>query len=324
MATVRGEAKLSAPRVDEPGEHTAHIRERLRAVVLLGGGVRATSLSAAIGRSVLDLPVEDDRSILDLWRREAKILAERIDLDELSVHVMINRGSVHPTPSPTANGVRMTVEEDASAYRGTAGVLRDMTEEFDDDDCILVANGAQIMVEPLADLCIAMVDMDADVCLVCHDDGTPGGVMWLRSRVLKTVSRIGFVDLKEQALPLIAAEHRVAIMHRTEPTGLSVRTLSDYINALRWHHRRDQGPHQRSGAFAEAWRPTFGIVEEGAVLGDEVRVHDSVVLGGAHVERGAVLVQSLVCPDGTVARRRILTDRLVTAAQSRKPHRGSP
>ena len=66
-----------------------------------------------------------------------------------------------------------------------------------------------------------------------------------------------------------------------------------------------------SDPYKESWRPTFGIIEEGAEVENDVRLHDSVVLCGGRVQRGAILIQSIVCPGGTVRRNDMVTDRLV-------------
>src|SRR5688572_30136974 len=55
----------------------------LRAVVLLDGSVRKTPLTDAIGRSLLELPVERDRTLLDLWRNDVCSLVFDLGLDSL-------------------------------------------------------------------------------------------------------------------------------------------------------------------------------------------------------------------------------------------------
>ena len=68
--------------------------------------------------------------------------------------------------------------------------------------------------------------------MVSHEDGTPSGLMLVSCRALRLIPARGFVDMKEQALPLIAAKYDVRVMHRRRPTGLPVRSLTDYIQAL--------------------------------------------------------------------------------------------
>ena len=68
----------------------------------------------------------------------------------------------------------------------------------------------------------------------------------------------------------------------------------------------------------EDWLPGFGIVEAGAEVGANVRVHDSVVLGGSRVAEGAVLVRSIVCPGARVGRRQRVIDQVVTGKGNRR------
>jgi len=288
------------------------LRGRLKALVLLSGLVRSTDLSAAIGRSVLDLPIEPDRSILDCWCQQVLAMVELLKIDHLPVRVMIDSQSDKPTGHLTDNRVAVQIEEDASAFRGTAGVLRDIAGHYGSDDLLLVANGAQIMLEPLADLMTAMAEARGDISIVSHADGTPSGMMLVRCGALEQVPEVGFVDMKEQALPKIANRHRVAVVKRDRVVGMPIRSQPDYILALRSHHGRDQNVEAtETDCFAEAWQPTFRLIETDAQVDDSARVHDSVVLSGATVERGAVLVQSVICPGAIVRRNQTVTDQLV-------------
>jgi ADP-glucose pyrophosphorylase len=94
-----------------------------------------------------------------------------------------------------------------------------------------------------------------------------------------------------------------------------VRTLADYVTALRTYHRRKSGrPAITTDPLAEDWRPTFSIIEEGAAVDPLASVNDSVVLRGGRVEAGAVTVRSIVCPGGVVRRDEPAVDQFVTAA----------
>ena len=293
--------------------------QRLRALVLLSGSVRPTPLSAAIGRSVLDLPIDAERSVMDYWHQQVTVLVEQLQLEHLPVRVMINRRSDPPTVNPGSNGrVVMQVEEDTSEYRGTAGVLRDLARAYDDRDLLLVANGAQVTLEPLGDLFMALAETHGDISIVSHADGTPSSMMLVRCGVLEAISDVGFVDMKEQALPRIAQRHAVTVVDRARPVGLPIRNRADYLLAVRWHHRHMADSDYQTDPFAEAWQPTFGLIEAGAEVDQAARVHDSVVLRGAREERGAGLVQSVVCPGGVVRRNRTVIDRLVEATNGQQ------
>lgn len=313
MSTVRGANQRQGTSTG-PAEQAAGVPlpRRLRALVLLSGSVRSTGLSTAIGRSMLDLPIDADRSILDCWGKEALAMVELLKIDHLPVRVMIDRQSDKPTVRLTDDRVAIQIEEDASAFRGTAGVLRDVAQHYDDDDLLLVANGAQVVLEPLAGLLTDMAETRGDISIVSYADGTPSGMMLVRCGVLDQIPEVGFVDMKEQALPKIAERHRVTVVKRDRVIGMPIRSHADYILALRSHHGRDLNVEATDAdCFAEAWPPTFQLIETDAQVDDSARVHDSVVLKGATVERGAVLVQSVVCPGAIVQRNQTVTDQLV-------------
>jgi mannose-1-phosphate guanylyltransferase len=296
----------------------------LRAVVLLGGTVRPGRLSAAIGRPIFALPLDARRSILDYWRQQTAALGRSIARPDLPVRVMVDRNSPETKLAPAATaGVELApfqLERDPQDYRGTGGVLRDLAGSYEKDDLLLVANAAQVLVRSLSGCAIAMAERaseGAEVVVADHEDGTPSGLMLVRCSVLSLISETGFVDMKEQALPMIARSHRVGVAHFPEPTGLPIRSLAQYVQALRWHALQDAGKSVQADPFAENLEHVFNIVEHGATVDANARLHDSVVLAGGVVEAGATLVQSVVCPGGRVRRGDVVVDRVVAAGRRR-------
>jgi exopolysaccharide biosynthesis WecB/TagA/CpsF family protein len=291
------------------------VLRHVKAVVLLGGSVRPSRLTAAIERSILDLPLEDGRSVLWHWQEQARVLRRFVGSAALPVRVLVDQSSMEPTAPLEADGVEVFVERDLSPYRGTGGVLRDLSAEYRDDDVLLVANAAQALLVPLPDLVLSLAEQDADVSLIAHTDGTPSGLMLIRCRALRRVSQTGYVDMKEQALPAIAKAFKVTHLIQTSATGMPIRTLEEYMSALQRRYRLAQGKPTPNNPFAEDRRPTFAIVEKGAQIDRDARVHDSVVLTGAVVEAGAVVVRSIVCPGGMLAAGETAIDSLVMNAE---------
>ena len=284
---------------------------QLRAVVLLAGAVRPSRLSLALGRSTLDLPLEDGRSLLWHWRDHAVELRGMVGLDELPVRVMVDHVSIQPTAPSRGTQVRFSVERDASQYRGTAGVLRDLSQHYNDGDYILVANAAQALLTPLTDLAISLADPMADVTLVSHQDGSPSGIMLIRCHALRQIAPTGYVDMKEQALPFLASEFDVRHLPHTYPTGMPIRTVTEYVAALQHRYRTQLGKPVCNNPFAEDCRPSFAIIEEGATVHPSANVHDSVILRGAHVAENALVVRSVIGPDISLARGEHIIDQLV-------------
>lgn len=294
---------------------------RLRAMVLLGGSVRSNELCAATGRSVLDLPLDDSGSILTHWLAHAQDVCTWAGVSRLAVRVMVNQSTPEPLSVGPAHHADFRVERDLSDYRGTGGVLHDLAAEYDDDELLLVGNAAQVMLDPLPRLAEELYRKKGDVALVSHEDGTPSGLMLVSCRALRMIPPRGFVDMKEQALPLIASKYDVRVMHCRRPTGLPVRSLTDYIQALRFHHRRQGESSTAIDPLAEDWSPTFSLIEAGASVDRTARLHDAIVLRGGKVEAGAVVVRSIVCPGAVITRDRTAVDRLVieSAGETKMP-----
>lgn len=297
------------------------LSDRLRAMILLGGGVRSSDLSRGAGRPILDLPVEPGRSLLDAWSAEAASLAEAVGARDLPVRVLIDAQAPRPGARPGRPRGGLVVEHDRSELRGTGGVLRDACAAYGDDDLVLVANAHQLLLEPLVALARDLAAPRADAALIAHDDGAPVGVMLVRAGVTRSIRDHGFVDFKEQVLPRLTATHDVRAVVRPRATAVAVRTLDGYIDALRAHHRRLAGLPGSPDDFAEDWVSTFSLVEPGAGVDTSARIHDAVVLAGARVEARAVVVRSLVPGGARVRSGQTVSDEIVTGAEAR-PGRG--
>jgi hypothetical protein len=291
--------------------HDAH-RAHLRAVVLLAGSVRPNDLSVAIDRSRLDLPVDESRTVLSLWQDQIEALANAASLARLPMRVVIDQTAPEPTvPSPVGH-VHLTVERDARDFRGTGGLLRDLAVAYQPDDLLLVANAAQILIDPLPELATMLFETGSSVSFVGHRDGTPCGLFLVRCAALATIRDIGFLDFKEQVLPKLGhAGHEVRPIMRESATAMPIRTLEGYLDGVRAVARIRQGKPRETDAFGEDWSATFAICEQGAVIDPGATIHDSVVLRGATVQKGAVVVRSVIGPGAVVKTGDIVADEAV-------------
>lgn len=291
----------------------SNIMKRLRAVILLGGSLTPNPLSVAARRSRLDLPVAPGRSILDHWRDHLEQSAVSIGLNLLTVRLIIDRQADEPKWRHGTRRVSFHLERDPQAYRGTAGILRDISMAYDEDDYILVASAGQLILEPLANLVVELASSASDLSLVAYDDGMPCGLMLIRCECLRKVPVLGYIDLKEQVLPAIASRYRVNVVWRAMPSGMPIRNLDDYIEALRAYRQSQTGV--RVHLAEEDCYSLFNIIEDGAVVSPLSQLHDSVVLRGGRVEGGSVLFRSLVGPQGIV-RQQTLVRQLIAGPLS--------
>ena len=282
----------------------------LRAVILLSGSVGQSVLSAATQRSALDLPATPEQTILDLWRGHSLRLSRLARLERLPVRIITDRQAPMPTLAFGDVEMGLTAERDPLDLRGTGGVLRDLSNGYQQDDYLLVATAAQVLVDSLGELAASLEAAGGDVALLAHRDRTPGSLMLIRCGCLHEISDTGYVDMKEQALPLIAQHHKV-IVHYAARSALPVRTLADYTRAIHVYQRLIRGECAIDDPFAEQWESAGSIIEPDASVDPTARLHDSVVLRGGRVERGAVLVRSVVCPGSAVRAGSTVVDQLI-------------
>jgi hypothetical protein len=302
-----------------PRGEAAH---RLRALVLLGGSVRQTELSRGIDRSTLDLPVSSSTTILGQWVQGAGSIATSAGATRFGIRLVINRDAVEPSVH-AAGAVALSVERDRAELRGTGGLLRDLASDYAPDELMLVANAAQVLLAPLPELVGELFDAPGDVRMIAHRDGTPAGLFLVRCGVLSSLGAVGFMDFKEQVLPkLSAAGHEIRVVHRATATGMPVRTVESYIESLRRWHRQAAGLPASRDPFEEHWESSFTLIEDGASVDPRATLQDSVVLRGAAVRRGGVVVRSLVS-SGAVTEGQTIVDGIVTrAADSRTTRAG--
>ncbi|HVT80223.1 MAG TPA: hypothetical protein VHM90_06155 [Phycisphaerae bacterium] len=292
------------------GRNPADIFARMKGVVVLVGAVRPSGLMAGIQRSVLDLPLNTlGEKLLDRWMREVRQLMDARGIGHMTLKVMLDAGSTAPAVRPASEHLPVVVARDPFEYRGTGGVLHDVARELEDEDYLVVVSGAQLLSESLMDLVGSLAE-GADVGIVGQRNGTPSGLMLVRCGVLRGISDLGYVDLKEQALPAIAKKFQVIVGQR-ELASMPVRTTRDYVTALRHDHRRQRGEMIQTDPFAEDWHSEFSVVEPGSHVDASARLFDSVVLAGGRVNAGAVLVRTVVCPGGVVRAGQRLVDQLV-------------
>ncbi|MBN4061117.1 hypothetical protein JYU15_01645 [bacterium AH-315-I18] len=280
------------------------ILSRITEVVLLAGTVHPTSLHQQIGRSALDLPVDESRSILNHWQDHITHLAGRLQRDFLNTRIMIDWTATAPITAWSESQAAVSIERDPLELRGTGGVLHDLAKRHDDQDYLLVISANQLLFEPLDQLVVDMASLGGDVQLVSYEDGTPGGMTLCRCGALRDIAPIGFVDLKEQALPVIARSHQTMVLRKLTTDVQPIRKLSDYLQGLRRMHGFDDTDL--------AGQPGFRLVEAGAIVDPQASVCDAVVLRGAKIDKGAVVARSLVLTGGHVKAGQVVVDQLVT------------
>jgi hypothetical protein len=199
---------------------------------------------------------------------------------------MIDWTATAPISAWARSKSSISIERDPLELRGTGGVLHDLAKRHDDDDYLLVISANQFMFEPLDQLVIDMAAMGGEVQLVSYEDGTPAGMMLCRCGALRDIAPIGFVDMKEQALPVIARHHETLVLQREKADVQPIRTLAHYLEGVRRLHGLDGNDNVTT--------PAFNLVEVGAQIDPQASLREAVVLRGAKIDKGAVVARSLI------------------------------
>jgi hypothetical protein len=284
------------------------VLEKISEVVLLGGTLRSPPLAEEVGRSILELPVTLEHSVLEIWQEEVSRLSEFLGRDAFPVRLLLDRHSPEPRRPPRSERLVLHLSRDQTEYRGTAGILRDASIDCDADEFLLVANAAQLLLEPLEEVCERMANVGGDATVLSYDDGTPSGLMLIRRGCLRDIPPVGYIDMKEQALSQIAKTNDVRVVHSRRPVGLPLRTRGNYLEALHSYHRILNG-----ALLSPSWSPSFALVEDPQDRKLGAKIHNSVVLRGGRVETGATVVRSIVCPGGVVPAETTVVNGLIDA-----------
>lgn len=310
MATVRSGFGL-APCSDV--EATARTHRFPRAVILLSGAVRPTPFLSSIERSVLDLPIESGVSLLSDWQRQASEAATACEQASMEIRVVLDDAALAPqTVAPTGGGVY--VERDPTELRGTGGIVRDLAQRFEPDDRLFIVGGPQLLARSLKAIVAELAECGGDVAVAAHQDGLPCSLMLVRCGAVLDLPEVGFVDMKEQGLPVIARKHRVLVRPYAHRIALPLMNEANYVAALRWHHSQQKGDFE-AGAFDEEWDRRFAIIEPGATVHPGALIHDSVVLAGAVIGRNATVVRSVICTNSIIRKESVITDALIGSAR---------
>ncbi len=305
--------------------------------VLLAGTLRPPPLREALGQPILCLPLGRSGTLLEAW------LGALGSIDELAEIRIVLKGradveAVNAALSPAVRGPRrgtgrrpnVCCVAEPKAWRGPGGILRDVTDDLDGNDAVIIVEALRLPPPTLRPLVDAFTEaFDGVVGLVGRDQ--PGGVYVFRQRVLQQASAIGYCDLKEQLVPAMS---RGGAKITTAPLGevaYTIRDRAEYLAAVRASLAQSPGldpPTRIAGAAAvssSALLEGFCVIEPDAVIGDGAVVHDSVVLSHAVIGGGAIVSRSVIGSSVAIAPRcqvvqKIVCEPRLTSTESAVAH----
>ena len=305
MSTIESKPIAGRPRAGSP------------VLVLLAGGVAPSPLSRILGCSLLDLELAPGRTLLEWWCGHGLGGSAGPTPDVCTGPVRTVRGSGSPAVRATpSDAARISHLVDRTGPRGSAGALRDACEDDAPDTTIVAAEASSIVFAPIEPLLAAHATSGADVSLVATTTGRLAGLAFLQRSALDRVKARGYVDLKEQLLPIVRHD------------GGHVRVLTiDDRDVVRIHDRRGllaaSGRVLADGAHADGLFETAArseVIDRAALpamrsvaaqIDPDATISGSVVLAGSKVGRGAVVARSVVAPGAVVEPGQVVLDRIV-------------
>ncbi len=160
-------------------------------------------------------------------------------------------------------------------------MLRDLCEPLCEDEFIVVGSASQCPEAGQLETLLDNANEQDGVTLLVGEDGVPTGLMLIRCRALALVPPVGFHDLKEQALPQIERASGVHVLRARTGACRPIRSVRSYLDVVRsWQESGSLRGVRLVRPLEERWRPAFAIVEDGAEVARDARLHDSVVLRG--------------------------------------------
>ncbi|MHC5003660.1 MAG: GlgC family sugar phosphate nucleotidyltransferase [Planctomycetota bacterium] len=293
--------------------------------VILAGTLRPSPLRLAIDLPAPCLPIGADRSLLDAWRQSlAAVDAEYVRI------VVNNAADVEAVGHAAGRGRRsLRIVAEPAAWRGTAGLLQDVTNDLEDDDLVIVVEAASLPPASLEPLVSAIGPGDAGAVGLCGRDGPSGVYAFRREALASRVPAVGYHDVKEQLLPAL---HRAEQPVRTAPLGTSSHRIRDrrsYLEALRivlaGEEPERMSVAREASVSGSALLHGFCVLQPGAVVEDGAVVHESVIMNGATISGGAVVTRSIVGPMATIGpRERVVREIVVTGSAAPTPSVARP
>ncbi len=271
--------------------------------VMLAGGLRPSALRDQLGIPILCLPVSEQQTLLSLWLMS---FAEIGGCD--SLRIVVSDGGdakqicdqLEQVGASRRGQVSVEVVAEPTPWRGTGGVLRDVTEDLHDHQVVLTVEATCLPPTSLASLLDALGPEVAAVGVGSLDE--PAGVYAFRQEALDRIPTIGFFDIKEQLLPALYDCDHGALSVAVTDRVVGIRDRATYLQALSTVSGRRAGaigPVQRSASArisSSAFISGQCIIGHGAIVENKAVVRNSVVLARAVIGARAVVSRSIIGP----------------------------
>ncbi len=291
------------------------INGRLDAVILLAGGLRPSPLVQGTGISVLDLPLQQNQTVLENWIEKLSLLrdATQQTIDQAVVAYTANS----PRPSlPISPGSLPTFRFvcDQTGLRGPAGTVRDLCQHLPPDANIFLGEASRFVNGDLRYLLRAHLETAADITLGQNPDGEPAGIYLTKRKTLDLVPAEGFIDLKEQWLPrAVGAGCIIRVVTGDKTPCQPLRTWKQFMQAIRASNQPEADQRLPLRFFSPSDHPLSNVVikKQGANVAKHAQIMNSVLMPGSIVDEGAVIARSYIGPGVHITAGEKVVDRMI-------------
>jgi len=258
-----------------------------------------------------------------------------------SVVVVGRKGGGMSVQSMNPDGRRLPVRieyYEEEVPRGTAGILRDLQEFFEDDDVLVMQcntfaefNAVDELIrfhkKRNSDLTIGASEVNngsletvsvgkdglVDDISIIHasrdrrSSVKPEGIFVVNSKVLSLVEGEGYFDIKEQLFPLMKKASMPVYIHRLDGYIRTIENVDDYYNLHRSRILKGHVPGGLKEVGANIWvGRDVAISPRSYLLGPAVIGDNCVVRDHAQIVGPVILGEGCVVDEGSIVRESIL------------------
>jgi hypothetical protein len=264
-------------------------------IIMLAGSLRPSPLRAEVGEPVLRMPIRGGYCLLDAWLEALAGTDASAEL-RIVVNDLRDIDTLNGLLARRSRGRERTIGviPEPKAWRGTAGLVRDLTEALPGETRIAVLEAGCLPLLQLREALEAMNDECSGV-IVAGREREPAGISIFRRAALDGVSRVGYSDMKEQLIPVLHQKGlKITMVERDDPV-LRIRDRRSYLHAIAtWSAPDDAGEAVAGTVDPSARLIGCTVIEAGAAIEAGAIVHESVVMSGGRIGAGAVISRSVI------------------------------
>jgi len=292
---------------------------------MLAGLLRPSPLREGIDIPALCLPMGRKGTLLDTW---LNVMRRVPGLDD--IRIVVNSKADLATVTKLASASTVTAEDgtpisirtiaEPTAWRGTTGLVRDVTVDLKIEDIVIVIEAHCLPPESVRPVIDRLQPSRAGVVGISGLD-QPSGVYALRIDAVRITPPNGYMDFKEQFLPRLTENGMRLTTARLSDRLVRLWDRESYLEAvhvsLDGSRGKDGEPRvsNQASVSSSAALDGFCIVEPGAVVEDGAVVQDSVILAGATVGGGAIVSKTVVGQRATIAPRTVVVRQTIPIGQ---------